>query len=933
MNDFYLSYYDSTTKMIVLDDRLTGFQKWCTFVHEMLHAYIYEFLPIQFQAKAHLILDVLSSDRHFHKDYIEYWKTWKPIAFKKKGCFIQGTLIDTPKGKVPIESVRIGDKVYCFSDSEEIYTRTVLNTFQHIDYDNELIKIIFDGGELITTTDHFLFREGEFFTAEEFSEGDYLTDKEGNKRKIYSVEPYILKIPIYTLSVEEYPTFIANDIKVHNKGKQKVEFHAYYNWAFAIAEIQCWEKDLIKFTATLGNVIMIGDGIATTIQIPNYWMQKYYHGQGYGYVKVYPLSIKLFRNSLTNELISPTDYTYDYLTGLITLKFTPALGDLIAGTWTYDEEHPKETTVYADFTYKPIYDRIGFKYYKQKDDGLNTYLKTCIRAQYLLSEVYKPIIHGSYDIVYNPAVHIGNSIYISHIVPSVYRIFFIDEIKEQHGKMSHSLEVGGLSFPEIVGALDQYKNERSFGRFDFALPIDMVTFKSDTNYNATLFVSGNVRDLHDSNANDEAYISDLFLKVEKNDETLILPTVPSTFEPNEHYMKSYQGTFSQMYDISFQSGSYPEFTDADVFFAKKLATIEIYSGLDYETRTASEYIFVGRKPLLNKGNTVSFYAGNDHLIFIDTDNDIWLSDWRFVTKKLGTLPMVEAGATQIDLISGYQFIYGVFDGNVEKYDMNLDTWTTIGTLTRTEPLEFFAQGLAVDVSGYHYLKANAEITGTTGNYNRNLYLTKIRDSVITESHTIEELAWSYADGGTPFISAQSGRLYWGSYVYDLDNPVRQAWLGELTPSAVTASFYAQDNEKLNIYTAKAHSPSTDLDLPYASALEWDFYEGVDSKSGSNILMGTLTLPSELVIRPLGAIDGQLVVYVEGAYLATMYHPSTVSGIATVDFDSMTFNLRLAKVEGIADSNVTSMNLNKTLYINWKRYDFQALPILATEELT
>ena len=47
------------------------------------------------------------------------------------GCFYGETLISTPKGKIPIKDIKIGDEVYCFSKSGDTHVRKVTEVFVH----------------------------------------------------------------------------------------------------------------------------------------------------------------------------------------------------------------------------------------------------------------------------------------------------------------------------------------------------------------------------------------------------------------------------------------------------------------------------------------------------------------------------------------------------------------------------------------------------------------------------------------------------------------------------------------------------------------------------------------------------------------------------------------------------------------------------------
>ncbi|MBI5042783.1 MAG: hypothetical protein HZC10_02915 [Nitrospirae bacterium] len=88
------------------------------------------------------------------------------------GCLIEGTSINTPNGKIPVENIKQGDHVLAWNGQNIIYSK--------------VIKV------LKTTADEYI----------------ELTTSHGIIRTTYA----------YNLIVEPPATFLANDIVVHNKG-------------------------------------------------------------------------------------------------------------------------------------------------------------------------------------------------------------------------------------------------------------------------------------------------------------------------------------------------------------------------------------------------------------------------------------------------------------------------------------------------------------------------------------------------------------------------------------------------------------------------------------------------------------------------------------------------------------------------------------------
>jgi intein/homing endonuclease len=97
-------------------------------------------------------------------------------VFDESTCFVAGTLISTPNGNVPIETIKTGDIVYnAFGES------IVKNTFSKISYD--LLKITFNNNSTITCTpDHPFFTNKGWLTAKELTDETILYRWEGKIR-------------------------------------------------------------------------------------------------------------------------------------------------------------------------------------------------------------------------------------------------------------------------------------------------------------------------------------------------------------------------------------------------------------------------------------------------------------------------------------------------------------------------------------------------------------------------------------------------------------------------------------------------------------------------------------------------------------------------------------------------------------------------------
>ncbi|MFH1232155.1 MAG: TIM44-like domain-containing protein [Planctomycetota bacterium] len=137
---------------------------------------------------------------------------------KGGGCFPAGTMIGTPNGIKPIESIQIGDMVLGVNKNhlipvkvQEIYSTT-----------SELIEIQTEDTIIRITAEHPLLKmNGEFSLAGTLKNGESLCvylNKTFSYSKILSVKQIPGLVPVYNIEVDNPHTFIADNIVVHNKG-------------------------------------------------------------------------------------------------------------------------------------------------------------------------------------------------------------------------------------------------------------------------------------------------------------------------------------------------------------------------------------------------------------------------------------------------------------------------------------------------------------------------------------------------------------------------------------------------------------------------------------------------------------------------------------------------------------------------------------------
>lgn len=145
------------------------------------------------------------------------------------GCFAQGTSVLMSDGKVKnIEDVKVGDYVLTRSEGNDKPVKAkVLNTHA-TEADGYLIL----NSNLKVTANHIMWVNGGWKEAGSIQSGDVLTDNQGKKVYIESIEWQRGKFQVYNLEVEKYHTYFAGGVWVHNeKGLDRNVFKdtAYWN--------------------------------------------------------------------------------------------------------------------------------------------------------------------------------------------------------------------------------------------------------------------------------------------------------------------------------------------------------------------------------------------------------------------------------------------------------------------------------------------------------------------------------------------------------------------------------------------------------------------------------------------------------------------------------------------------------------------------------
>lgn len=149
------------------------------------------------------------------------------------GCFPKGTQIATDRGSIPIENIKVGDTVLAFNEEGDISLKRVTETFKHA-YDDvieesPLVVIHYEGGQLTATANHYIRTPSKqsnetdkgFARADQLESGDIIYYGFGDEAIITAIESGGEYDFVYNFEVEDYHTYIADNIRVHNGGGGK----------------------------------------------------------------------------------------------------------------------------------------------------------------------------------------------------------------------------------------------------------------------------------------------------------------------------------------------------------------------------------------------------------------------------------------------------------------------------------------------------------------------------------------------------------------------------------------------------------------------------------------------------------------------------------------------------------------------------------------
>lgn len=134
-------------------------------------------------------------------------------------CFVAGTLVDTPDGPRPIESLAVGDTVFAF-DVATLRRVERAVTATHRSHVTAVRRIALEDRVLTCSGEHPFWSGGAWVAAKDLVAGAPVhvwSGRECTQKRIVSVTDEAGPIRVFNISVAGEETYFANGVLVHNK--------------------------------------------------------------------------------------------------------------------------------------------------------------------------------------------------------------------------------------------------------------------------------------------------------------------------------------------------------------------------------------------------------------------------------------------------------------------------------------------------------------------------------------------------------------------------------------------------------------------------------------------------------------------------------------------------------------------------------------------
>jgi len=147
------------------------------------------------------------------------------------GCFLAQTMISTPDGDRPIESLKAGDAIWCVADDGTRIAGKVLQTLKHTSDGYYRLN----GSILVTGVHRFMVSNpaqnvaagldqkthekhllGQWIPLSDIVVGQELVKFDGSSETVETIDAVDRGVRVYNLEVSPYHNYFANGVLVHN---------------------------------------------------------------------------------------------------------------------------------------------------------------------------------------------------------------------------------------------------------------------------------------------------------------------------------------------------------------------------------------------------------------------------------------------------------------------------------------------------------------------------------------------------------------------------------------------------------------------------------------------------------------------------------------------------------------------------------------------
>lgn len=133
-----------------------------------------------------------------------------------QGCLLAGTLVDTPRGKVPVESLSIGDAVFALDGPQQ--TMSTVRGVEKVKR-NAFFEVEAGGLSIRTTAEHPFWTGTGFVEAENLSPGDTVMMRADDRlvaQNVDRVTRFDVPVVAYNVELAGPHVFLAGGFAVHN---------------------------------------------------------------------------------------------------------------------------------------------------------------------------------------------------------------------------------------------------------------------------------------------------------------------------------------------------------------------------------------------------------------------------------------------------------------------------------------------------------------------------------------------------------------------------------------------------------------------------------------------------------------------------------------------------------------------------------------------